>query len=203
MRFPPPIGLQLALSPVFSPRCLCRRNFPLNPANGGRTPSLTRFSTSARAASRAGRADFVSPLGTSPVVRTQMFARHLLVSDRSKGCAALHRPELGFCWMRSVHSSTIGVACVPIYFAGHVHYDCQPDKQRDCAHEQRVILLPKSDVKKQENTRQSGADHECAHAAPEEKAAIPCDQQRRCHRRDQVSPTESDKFRNRQQQQVK
>src|SRR4030095_15095559 len=95
------------------------------------------------------------------------------------------------------------VACIPIYFASHIHYDCQHNKERDRAHEQRIILLPQSDVKKQVNTRQSGADHECAHAASEEKVAIPRDQQRRCHRRDQVSPTESDKFRNRQQQEVK
>src|SRR5262249_40825753 len=90
-----------------------------------------------------------------------------------------------------------------VYFAGYVHYHCQHDKESDRPHKQRVILLPQSDVKKQVNARQSGADHECAHAASKEKAAIPRNQQRRCHRRDQVSPTESDKFRNRQQEQVK
>jgi hypothetical protein len=29
------------------------------------------------------------------------------------------------------------IACVPIYFAGHVHHNCQHDKERDRAHEQR------------------------------------------------------------------
>src|SRR5262249_27231697 len=92
---------------------------------------------------------------------------------------------------------------VPIYLARHVHYDCQHHKERDCAHEQRVILLPQSDVKKQINASKSCADHECAHAASKEKAAIPCDQKRRCQRRDQVSPAESDKFQNQQKQKKK
>src|SRR5437899_5449458 len=40
------------------------------------------------------------------------------------------------------------VARVPINFARHVHHDCQHDEERDCAHEQCVILLPEGDVEK-------------------------------------------------------
>src|SRR5262249_51880593 len=46
------------------------------------------------------------------------------------------------------------------------------------------------------------ADHKCPSAASKKKTTIPCDQCRRRRRRDQVSPTESDKFRNRQQEQI-
>jgi hypothetical protein len=51
------------------------------------------------------------------------------------------------------------VARVPIHLARHVHYDCQHDEERNCAHEQRVILLPQSDVEKCVNARESCADH--------------------------------------------
>src|SRR5262245_63276976 len=44
------------------------------------------------------------------------------------------------------------VACVPIHFASDVHDDRQHNEERDGAHEQRVILLPQSDVQKQVNT---------------------------------------------------
>jgi hypothetical protein len=52
-----------------------------------------------------------------------------------------------------------GVARVPIHFARHVHHDCQHDEERDCAHKQRVILLPQGDVEKCVNARESCADH--------------------------------------------
>ena len=90
-----------------------------------------------------------------------------------------------------------GVARVPIHVARHVHYDRQHDEERDCAHEQRVVLLPQGDVEKCVNAREPCTDHERADTAAQEKAAIPRDQHCRCDRRDQVSPAESDKFRNR------
>ena len=59
----------------------------------------------------------------------------------------------------SAFDGLAGVARVPIHFARYVHYDCQYDEKRDCAHEQRVILLPQSDVEECVNARQSCADH--------------------------------------------
>src|SRR5215470_858560 len=88
------------------------------------------------------------------------------------------------------------VTRVPIYFSGYVHDDCQHNEKCDCAHEQRVILLPQSNIEKRVNACQSCADHERAHTAAQEKIAIPCDQRCRANRRDQVCPTESNKFRN-------
>src|ERR1700756_4328984 len=128
------------------------------------------------------RANSSLPMPDSPKIST--------VASRTVWQPPVHLNIVCQCKGSSLESST-RVACVPIYFTGHVHYDCQDNKERDGAHEQRVILLPQSDVEKQVHTCQSGADHECAHAASQEKPAIPCDQQHRCHRRDQVSPTES------------
>src|SRR6266480_807168 len=44
------------------------------------------------------------------------------------------------------------VARVPIYLARHVHHDRQHDKERNCTHEQGVILLPQGDIEKRINT---------------------------------------------------
>ena len=75
-----------------------------------------------------------------------------------------------------VTSATLAsVARVPIYLAGHIHHDCQYDKERDGAHEQGVVLLSQSDLQKSVNTRQSRADHQRARTAAEEKPAVPCD----------------------------
>ena len=35
-----------------------------------------------------------------------------------------------------------GIARVPIHLTCHVHYDRQNNEERDCAHEQGIILLP-------------------------------------------------------------
>src|SRR5437762_745483 len=66
-----------------------------------------------------------------------------------------------------------------------------------------MIRLPQSDIKKRVNPGEARADHQRAHAASEEKSAIPRNQQRRCNRRGQICPTKPDKFRNRQQEQIK
>ena len=77
------------------------------------------------------------------------------------------------------------------------------DEERNRAHQQRVILLSQSDVKKRVNTRQTGAYHQCPSAAAEEEPAIPRDQDRRCGCSDQISQTEADEFRNGEEQQIK
>jgi len=38
------------------------------------------------------------------------------------------------------------VARVPIDFTRHIHHQSEHDEERDCAHQERVILLPQSDV---------------------------------------------------------
>src|SRR6267143_800406 len=87
--------------------------------------------------------------------------------------------------------SSLGLACVarvPIHLPRYVHHDCQHDEKRDRAHEQRIILLPQSNVQKRVNTRESGPNHQCPHTAAEEKSAIARNQQRRCNSRDQICP---------------
>jgi hypothetical protein len=49
-------------------------------------------------------------------------------------------------FQRSVSDDLARVACVPIHSSCDVHYDCQHEKERDSAHEQRIILLSQSDV---------------------------------------------------------
>src|SRR5439155_4838326 len=103
----------------------------------------------------------------------------------------------------SVFAGLGRIARVPIHLTRHVHHDRQKDEESDYAHEQGIILLPQSDIKKRITAGKPGADHQRAHTTAEEKAAIPRNQQRRCNRRDEICPTKSDKFRNRQQQQIK
>src|ERR1041385_2892939 len=103
-------------------------------------------------------------------------------------------------------SSAHSLACVariPIHLSCHVHDDGEHDEQRNCTHEQRVILLTQRDVEKQVNASQSCADHERTDAAAEEKTAVPCYQQCGRGSGDEISPSESDEFRNRQQHKVK
>lgn len=51
------------------------------------------------------------------------------------------------------------IARVPIYFSRHVHYDREHDEERDRTHEERVILLPQSDVEKCVNACETCANH--------------------------------------------
>ena len=45
----------------------------------------------------------------------------------------------------SLRSSALArIARVPVYLARRLHHDCQHNEERDCAHEQCVILLPQS-----------------------------------------------------------
>jgi hypothetical protein len=55
--------------------------------------------------------------------------------------------------------------------------------------------LPQGDVEKRINSGQSSADHQRAHAAAEEKSAIPRDQQSGGDGRNQISQAEADEFR--------
>ena len=100
-------------------------------------------------------------------------------------------------------SSLAPVSRVPINLARYVHHDREDDEERNCAHQQGVILLAQSDVEKRVNARQTGADHHRAHATAKEKAAIPCDQQSRGDGGDEIRESEADEFRDGEQQQIK
>ena len=60
---------------------------------------------------------------------------------------------------RQIQPCSARITRVPIYFARHVHDDCQHDEECDRAHEERVILLPQSDIEKCVNTSETCANH--------------------------------------------
>src|SRR3954470_1325130 len=94
--------------------------------------------------------------------------------------------------LASLTGGSVRVARVPIDFARHPHDDAEQNEERDCSHEQRVVLLAQSNVKERVNAEEPATDHEGARAAPEEVAAIPGDQTGRGQRRDRVGGGEPD-----------